>query len=74
MTLQSTKSSAKTVLTSPPINTQKVIVPAKINATHRHSQIEKEAYYLAENENFKGDPVAHWLQAETSIDTKLAVK
>jgi hypothetical protein len=46
MTLQSTKSSAKTVLTSSPINTQKVIVPAKINATNRHSQIEKRLTIL----------------------------
>lgn len=75
MTLKSAKRSEKTALkTAPHINTQKASTPAKLNAKNRHNQIAKAAYFLAENENFKGDAVAHWLQAEASVDAKLAVK
>lgn len=74
MTLKSTKASSKTVLTRSPVNTQKVIVPAKKNATNRHNQIEKEAYYLAEKGNFQSDSVAYWLQAESIINENRAVK
>jgi hypothetical protein len=75
MTLKSTKTSEKAVLkTTPQVNTKRVSIPTKINANNRHDQIAKEAYYLAENAHFKGDSVAHWLQAEASIDAKLATK
>lgn len=75
MTLKSRKTPANTVSrTPPPINTQQVSAPTKINAKHRHNQIAKEAYYLAENSNFKGNSLDHWLQAEANIDAKLVVK
>ncbi len=75
MTLKSTKTSTKSALkTAPQINAQKVSVLAGVHTKYRHNQIAKAAYYLAENENFKGDSVAHWLQAEDSIDAKLVAK
>jgi len=74
MTLKSTKSSAKTALSKSPLNSQKVKVPTKKNASNRHSQIEKEAYYLAEKASFQGDSLAYWLQAESSINKNIALK
>lgn len=75
MTLEIRKTSAKTTLkTTPQINAQKVSISNKVDVKNRHNQIAKAAYYLAQNENFKGDSVTHWLQAEASIDGKLASK
>ena len=75
MTLKSTKTSAKTTSkTTLKANTQVASVPTRVNPKHRHNQIAKAAYYLAENANFTGDSVDHWLQAEANIDAKLAVK
>lgn len=38
----------------------------------RYRMIEQAAYYLAEKQGFKADPLATWIQAEREINARLA--
>lgn len=42
-----------------------------ISQAERQRMIEEAAYYRAENENFTGDPDAHWAEAEKEVDARL---
>ncbi len=64
------------VVSAPPTKTAKkvgtpVSVTTKISAEERHSMIQKEAYFLAEKDGFKDDPVKYWLKAEAVIDARI---
>ncbi len=36
----------------------------------REEMIREEAYYLAEQDGFRGDPVEYWLTAERRVDSR----
>jgi len=42
-------------------------VTKKPTAEERRRMIEVAAYYIAERNGFRGDPAAHWAQAEAEI-------
>lgn len=40
----------------------------------KHKQIAVTAYYLAEKDDFQGDPVVFWLAAEAQFESNQAKK
>ena len=40
----------------------------------RYRMIQEAAYLLAEKDDFQGDPMSYWLEAEADIDAKLNTK
>lgn len=45
--------------------------PRKISAEERYKMTEVAAYFLAERNGFKGNPVEYWEQAESQISQLL---
>lgn len=45
--------------------------PRKISAEERYKMTEVAAYFLAERNGFKGNPVEYWEQAEAQISQLL---
>jgi hypothetical protein len=45
---------------------------SKMSAEERYRMVEVAAYFLAERNNFKGNPVEYWTQAEAQISNLLA--
>lgn len=43
----------------------------KMSAEERYRMVEVAAYFLAERNNFKGNPVEYWTQAEAQISSLL---
>ena len=41
-----------------------------MTSEQREQLIREAAYYLAEQEDFRGDPVEYWLEAEREIDER----
>ena len=39
-----------------------------VTPEQRYMQVEETAYYLAENDGFRRDPVEYWIEAEASMD------
>ena len=38
-----------------------------LSPEQRYRRIEQAAYFLAESEGFRGDPVAYWIEAEKQV-------
>ena len=38
------------------------------SAEQRYRLIEQAAYFLAEGDGFRGDPVGYWIEAEKQVD------
>lgn len=44
---------------------------SQMSAEERYRMVEVAAYFLAERNNFKGNPVEYWTQAEAQISNLL---
>jgi hypothetical protein len=42
-------------------------VKKQITAEERFNMIEKEAYYIAEKDGFRGDTTSYWVAAEKAV-------
>lgn len=45
-----------------------------VTAQERMKMIEKEAYFVAEKDGFRGDPKKYWITAEAIVAARLAGK
>lgn len=62
------------LVNKPPVK-GKVVRPLSVQAVsaeERHALIADAAYYIAEQQGFQGDALDYWLQAEATIDARLA--
>jgi hypothetical protein len=45
-----------------------------VTAAERMKMVEKEAYFVAEKDGFRGDPKNYWITAETIVEARLKGK
>ncbi|MCB4811881.1 DUF2934 domain-containing protein [Methylovorus menthalis] len=61
----------KTASAKPAASAKTKSSPRKISAEERYKMTEVAAYFLAERNGFKGNPVEYWEQAEAQISQLL---
>jgi hypothetical protein len=64
--------SKKTATAKPAAPAKTKSSPRKISAEERYKMTEVAAYFLAERNGFKGNPVEYWEQAEAQISQLLS--
>ncbi len=72
-TKTTSKTVKKTAATKKTTSTKKRTVKKRIvGAEERYKMTEIAAYYIAEQNNFQGNPADYWVTAEAEIKAKLA--
>ncbi len=56
---------------SPAGNTKKKL---RVTAEQRYQMVRDAAYYIAEKEDFLGNAIYHWVEAEKQIDARVRLK
>ncbi|MCF7838548.1 MAG: DUF2934 domain-containing protein [Candidatus Marinimicrobia bacterium] len=60
----------KAAVRKTPVKKKAVAPPAVLSSEERYRQIQQAAYFLAEKNGFRGDPLQYWTEAEQRINAQ----